>query len=353
MLKSLQSRKHTLANPIRQVEVLEQAVGEGIGLPGFERRLKQMGQYPLVPDRLQIFQVNIGYMCNQVCKHCHVDAGPDRTEAMSRETMQMCLEIIHKTGIPTLDITGGAPEMNSDFRWFVAQARAIGVQEIIVRSNLTIIVSNPKYRDLPEFFRDHNVRVCSSLPFYQSDKTDRQRGEGVFAKSIESLKLLNAVGYGKELVLDLVYNPAGAFLPGSQKELEALFKKELMLQYGVVFNSLLTITNIPVSRFLDYLLTSGNYDEYMEKLVLAFNPATVPGLMCRNTISVDWQGYLYDCDFNQILGLKTEFSAGQHLRDFDLELLERRKIVTGQHCYGCTAGAGSSCQGATAEVSSD
>lgn len=353
MSKSLQSRKHALADPIRQVEVLKQAEQEGNGLPGFHKRLRQIGQYPLVSDRIEIIQVNIGYMCNQVCKHCHVDAGPDRTETMSRETMQMCLDIIHKAGIPTLDITGGAPEMNSDFRWFVTQARAIGVQEIIVRSNLTIIVSNAKYRDLPVFFRDHNVRVCSSLPFYQSDKTDRQRGEGVFAKSIEALKLLNSVGYGKELVLDLVYNPAGAFLPGNQKELEELFKKELWSQYGVVFNNLLTITNIPVSRFLDYLLTSGNYEEYMEKLVSAFNPAAVSGLMCRNTISVDWRGYLYDCDFNQMLGLKTEVAAGQHLRDFDLELLEHREIVTGQHCYGCTAGAGSSCQGATAQVSSD
>jgi radical SAM/Cys-rich protein len=232
----------------------------------------------------------------------------------------------------------------------VSEARARGVKEIIVRSNLTIIVANPKYYDLPDFFEEHQVRVVSSLPFYNAGKTDRQRGEGVFKDSIEALHRLNKIGYGQPgsgLILDLVYNPVGAFLPGDQKQLERDFKQELKQHFNVNFNSLFTITNIPISRFLDFLLESGNYEEYMEKLVNAFNPSAVPGVMCRNTISVDWQGYLYDCDFNQMLGLKTAKSAGQHLSEFDLHQLENRQIVIGQHCFACTAGAGSSCQGAT------
>lgn len=348
MIKSLHARNHGLARQQRQVEVLEHQIFDAGVLPRFEQKIAALEQFPLRPFRIEIFQVNIGYMCNQVCKHCHVDAGPDRKEIMTRETMQQCLYVLHANPIHTLDITGGAPEMNGDFRWFVAEAKKTGVEEIIVRSNLTIIVSNPRYHDLPQFFKAHNVRVCSSLPFYQSDKTDRQRGEGVFTKSIEALKWLNDVGYGKEdsgLILDLVYNPSGAFLPGNQKQLERDFKKELFNHFGIHFNNLFTITNIPVSRFLDFLIESGNYEDYMEKLVMAFNPKALSGLMCRNTISVDWQGYLYDCDFNQMLGLKTHQRAGQHISQFDLQALEQRSIVTGQHCYACTAGAGSSCQG--------
>jgi radical SAM/Cys-rich protein len=261
------------------------------------------------------------------------------------------LEVLEHTKIKTLDITGGAPEMNPDFHYLVSEAHKRGVKEIIVRSNLTIIRSNPKYYDLPQFFKDNHVRVCSSLPFYSADKTDRQRGEGVFKDSIEALQQLNKVGYGKEgsgMVLDLVYNPAGAFLPGDQKGLERDFKKELKDHFGVEFNNLFTITNIPISRFLDFLIESGNYEGYMEKLVNAFNPAAVAGVMCRNTISIDWQGNLYDCDFNQMLGLKTEPKAGQHISTFDVTKLEDRNIVINNHCFACTAGAGSSCQGATA-----
>lgn len=289
-------------------------------------------------------------MCNQVCKHCHVDAGPDRKEIMTRETMEQCLSVLEKSKIKTLDITGGAPEMNPDFRWFVEEAHRIGVSEIIVRSNLTIIVSNPKYHDLPEFFKRNNVRICSSLPFYNASKTDRQRGEGVFKDSIQAIQMLNQVGYGKSdpgLILDLVYNPVGAFLPGDQKQLERDFKKELKEHFNVDFNTLFTITNIPISRFLDFLIESGNYEEYMEKLINAFNPAAVSGVMCRNTISIDWKGFLYDCDFNQMLGLKVNKQNTQHLTTFDIEQLEARDIVIGQHCFACTAGAGSSCQGAT------
>jgi radical SAM/Cys-rich protein len=354
MVKSLRSRHHQLAVQERQRELLEGGPFVDGKLASFSDKLREAGQFPLRPAAAQILQTNIGYMCNQVCKHCHVDAGPDRTEIMTRETMQLCLDVLKNTSIETLDITGGAPEMNPDFRWFVSEAHASGVREIIVRSNLTILVSNPRYLDLPQFFKDNRVRVCSSLPFYQSDKTDRQRGEGVFQKSIQALQLLNQAGYGDpttDLILDLVYNPAGAFLPGSQSELERLFKRELQEHFGIQFNQLFTITNIPVSRFLDYLLSSGNYEEYMETLVAAFNAAAVPGVMCRNTISVDWQGYLHDCDFNQMLGLRTEKSSPQHISDFDLGALNNREIVVGQHCYACTAGAGSSCQGSTIQSS--
>ncbi|MBI3219673.1 MAG: arsenosugar biosynthesis radical SAM protein ArsS [Bacteroidetes bacterium] len=350
MIKSLHARHHQLAQQERQVDWLSNGIFKENKLPTFQQKLEQSGQFPLRSGAIEIFQINIGYMCNQVCKHCHVDAGPDRKEIMTRETMQQCLDVMEHAKIKTLDITGGAPEMNPDFRWLVSEAHQRGVQEIIVRSNLTIFSANPKFNDLPEFFKQHNVRVCSSLPFYNADKTDRQRGEGVFSDSIKGLQMLNVVGYGKEgsgLILDLVYNPTGAFLPGDQKALERDFKKELKNHFNIEFNQLFTITNIPISRFLDFLIESGNYESYMEKLVNAFNPAAVAGVMCKNTISIDWQGNMYDCDFNQMLGLKVEKKAGQHIRDFSLASLQNREVVINQHCFACTAGAGSSCQGAT------
>jgi radical SAM/Cys-rich protein len=240
--------------------------------------------------------------------------------------------------------------MNPDFRWFVEEIRKLG-RQVIVRCNLTIIVANKKYHDLPEFYKKHGIRVVSSLPYFTAARTDAQRGDGVFADSIKALQMLNAVGYGQAgsaLVLDLVYNPSGAFLPGSQVSLEADFKKKLSQGYGISFNNLLAITNLPVSRFLDYLIQSGNYEEYMEKLVNAFNPVAAAQVMCRNTISVGWDGYLYDCDFNQMLDLKVAAPASRHIRDFKEELLLKRSIIVNQHCYGCTAGAGSSCGGTTA-----
>jgi radical SAM/Cys-rich protein len=343
MIKSLHARHHQLANQERQVEFLSNGIFKEGKLPTFQKKIEPIGYYPLKPSKIEIFQVNIGYMCNH--------AGPDRKEIMTRDTMQQCLDVLEKSKIKTLDITGGAPEMNPDFRYFVSEAHQRGVKEIIVRSNLTIITANPKYNDLPEFFKENNVRVCSSLPFYNADKTDRQRGEGVFKDSIVGLQMLNKVGYGTEgsgLILDLVYNPTGAFLPGDQIQLERDFKKELKAHFDVDFNNLFTITNIPISRFLDFLIESGNYEEYMEKLINAFNPGAVAGVMCRNTISIDWQGFMYDCDFNQMLGLKTQERAGQHISNFSIAQLEDREIVIGQHCFGCTAGAGSSCQGATA-----
>ncbi len=350
MIKSLHARHHKLASQEHQVEFLENGIFKSGKFPTFRQKIESAQHFPLLPGKLEILQVNIGYMCNQTCKHCHVDAGPDRKEIMTRETMQACLDVLERAKINTLDITGGAPEMNPDFQWFVEAASRAGVNEIIVRSNLTIIRSNPKYYSLPEFFKQNQVRVCSSLPFYNAGKTDRQRGEGVFKDSMEALHGLNKVGYGKEgsgLILDLVYNPTGAFLPGDQKQLERDFKKELSEHFGVSFNSLFTITNIPISRFLDFLIESGNYEDYMEKLIGAFNPSAIKRVMCRSMISVDWLGNLYDCDFNQMLGLKTEKSAGQHIITFDTAQLENRDIVIGQHCFACTAGAGSSCQGAT------
>ena len=262
--------------------------------------------------------------------------------------MLECLRVLKSTDIHTMDLTGGAPEMNPNFRWFVTEASRLGIQDIIVRSNLTILSANKKYHDLPDFFREHRIHIISSLPFYKKEKTDRQRGIGVFNRSIEALKHLNLEGYGLEttgLMLDLVYNPAGAFLPTGQDALERDFKKALQDDYGISFNRLFSITNLPISRFLEYLLASGNYEDYMTALVDAFNPAALSQLMCLNTLSVGWDGRLYDCDFNQMLQMPVN-SSTNHIRDFRPETLQNRNILTSQHCYGCTAGAGSSCQGA-------
>ncbi|WP_424495206.1 arsenosugar biosynthesis radical SAM (seleno)protein ArsS [Salinimicrobium sp. GXAS 041] len=344
--KSLAARKDHLSRPANQLELLANGIFKSGELPTFREKVKQTyGE--LKPGRLEILQINLGYMCNQVCSHCHVDAGPDRKEIMTRETMQHCLEAINKTGAHTLDLTGGAPEMNPNFRWFVEEASKAGIKDFIVRSNLTIIVANKKYYDLPEFFKKHNVHVISSLPFYKKEKTDRQRGKGVFNKSIEALKMLNAVGYGKEgsgLKLDLVYNPSGAFLPTNQEALEKDFKNALKKDFDIDFNQLFAITNLPISRFLEYLIASENYEDYMYALVEAFNPSAVQNVMCTNTISVSWDGWLYDCDFNQMLELKVA-SKVKHIKDYNEEVLQNREILISQHCYGCTAGAGSSCQG--------
>jgi len=349
-MKSLKIQNHALADTLIQLKVLNQATEQGVKFPAFTQKLHDINLFPLRPTQLEIFQVNVGKMCNQVCKHCHVDAGPDRKEIMTRATMQLCLNAIKNSAIGTVDITGGAPEMNPDFRWFVEEISKLG-RQIIVRCNLTIIMANKKYRDLPEFFKKHQVHVVSSLPYFSAARTNAQRGDGVFEDSVAALKLLNAVGYGQEgsnLILDLVYNPSGAFLPAAQQGLENEFKKKLREGFGITFNNLFAITNIPVSRFLDYLLQSKNYDAYMEKLVNAFNPGAAANVMCRNTISVGWDGYLYDCDFNQMLDLKVAGTAPQHLREFNVASLNNRSIILNQHCYGCTAGAGSSCGGTTA-----
>ena len=348
---SLKRKGSDLSQGYVQLNVLNGKDVADARFPRFAERLAGQGHRPFKPTEIEIFQLNIGKLCNQTCAHCHVDAGPDRKEEnMQRADLELCLQVIAATpSIRTVDITGGAPEMNPHFRWFVEECTKLGKQ-VIDRCNLTIIMANPKYRDLPEFLAKHRVQVVSSLPYFSKGRTDGQRGDGVFEDSIQALQLLNAVGYGNPetgLKLDLVFNPSGAYLPGKQETLQAEFKRQLKRKYDIVFNELYAITNLPVSRFLDYLLESGNYAEYMQKLVDAYNPATVEGLMCRNTISVSWDGYLYDCDFNQMLDLKVA-AKGQHLRDFDLDELRHRNIVLNQHCYGCTAGAGSSCGGTVA-----
>jgi radical SAM/Cys-rich protein len=350
MKKSLKARNNDIANTSRQMEILSEGVFATGELPTFAAKIKETNQFPLRPKKLEVLQINLGYMCNQVCSHCHVDAGPDRKEIMTLDTMKQCLEVIHKTAAHTLDLTGGAPEMNPNFRWFVAEASKAGIKDFIVRSNLTIIRANKKYHDLPEFFKKYNVHVVSSMPHWTRGKTDKQRGDGVFDKSIKVLQELNAVGYGIEgsdLKLDLVYNPSGAFLPGDQQALENDFKKALKAEFDIDFHSLFAITNLPISRFLDYLIASENYEDYMISLVDAYNPAAVANVMCTNTLSVSWDGWLYDCDFNQMLNLKVA-SKVKHIADYNEDLLQDRNIIINQHCYGCTAGAGSSCQGVVA-----
>ena len=343
-MTSLKAAHHELSDAGRQLQILGQSLE---GLPRFEDRLSQIGLQPLSPVETEILQINVGKMCNQTCEHCHVDAGPDRQEIMTRETMKYCLEAIENSSVHTVDITGGAPEMNPDFRWFVEEVSKLG-RQVMVRSNLTILTVNKTYRTLPEFFARHRATIVSSLPCYTAENTDRQRGEGVFDRSIEALQMLNAVGYGQpgsSLQLHLVYNPLGAVLPPPQEKLKSDYQRVLKQQFGIDFNDLYCITNMPISRFLDYLKSQGKYQEYMETLIHAFNPAALSGLMCRNMISVGWEGSLYDCDFNQMLELKVESGAPRHIRDFDLKELSRRQIVLNQHCYGCTAGAGSSCGG--------
>lgn len=348
--KSLHKRESELANVNKQLEILSNGIFQNGELPKFKDRIAESGQFPLQPKPLEILQINVGYMCNQVCAHCHVDAGPDRKEIMTKETMQQCLDVIKASGAHTLDLTGGAPEMNPNFRWFVEEAAKIGIKDFIVRSNLTIILANKKYHDLPEFFKKYNIHVVSSMPHWTRGKTDKQRGEGVFNKSIEALKMLNKVGYGmpeSDLKLDLVYNPSGAFLPGDQMSLEKEFKNALLEDFGIHFHSLFAITNLPISRFLDYLIASENYEDYMYALVEAYNPTAVKNVMCTNTLSVSWDGWLYDCDFNQMLDLKVA-SKTQHISQYNKDMLQKRNIIISQHCYGCTAGAGSSCQGTVA-----
>jgi radical SAM/Cys-rich protein len=351
-MKSLKAQGHYLSDTNHQIEVLEHAGSTDMfKLIPFQKKMEELGLYPLKPISVEIFQINVGKMCNQVCKHCHVDAGPDRKEIMTRETMHLCLDTLRHSTIKIVDLTGGAPEMNPDFRWFVEEIKKLD-KHIIVRCNLTIILANKKYHDLPEFYKRHQIEIVSSLPFYTADRTDRQRGNGVFEDSVRALQMLNSVGFGKEgtgLILNLVYNPAGAFLPPSQASLEREYKAELKKRYGIEFNELFAITNMPISRYLDYLLQSGNYEKYMEKLTAAFNPAAAKGVMCRNTISVGWDGWLYDCDFNQMLDLKVSCKQSSHLSNFHIDSLNNRDIIVNQHCFGCTAGAGSSCGGTVAE----
>jgi radical SAM/Cys-rich protein len=340
--QTLARRRDPLALPAAQVRLLE----TDSSIPPFDETLEERGLAPLEAAGMEIFQINMGKLCNQTCRHCHVDAGPDRTEKMSRETMEQCLRVLERTRIPTVDITGGAPELNPDFRWLVHQCRKLN-RHVIDRCNLSVLLL-PSQADLVGFLATNRVEVVASLPYYLEEETDRQRGPGAFHRSIDGLRRLNAEGYGRDgsdLVLNLVYNPVGAYLPPCQEEMERDYRRELQERHGVVFNRLFTITNMPISRFLEFLIASGNYARYMQRLAGAFNPRAATEVMCRSTLSVGWDGRLFDCDFNQMLDLPADHGAPGHIRDFDLAALSRRRIVTGRHCYGCTAGAGSSCGG--------
>lgn len=339
-------------NPLADIE-RQRSILESTGntsLPQFQAVLADNGIPKLQRGRLETLQVNVGKLCNQTCRHCHVDAGPDRRELMARETFEECLRIIRESDVRTVDITGGAPEMNPHFEWFVTEVRKLN-RHVIDRCNLTILLA-PGYTHFSQFLADHQVEVVASLPCYLEENCDSQRGNGVFRKSIEALKLLNTLGYGKtgnSLTLSLVYNPTGLSLPPNQQKLEQSYRDQLRQRYGIEFNQLFTITNMPISRFLNDLLTSGRYDEYMSLLVRSFSRDAVDGLMCRSTISVDWQGFLYDCDFNQMLNLPLAGSSRIHISDIKAEALNGRLITVGRHCFGCTAGAGSSCRGALLE----
>jgi radical SAM/Cys-rich protein len=317
---------------------------------GFAQRLEEHS-ISLRRGRPEILQVNVGKLCNLTCVHCHVNAGPKRKEIMTHETIDRVLEWLSKTEIPVVDLTGGAPEMIPDFRYFIERVRTLESPcHVIDRCNLTILL-DPGYGELPEFLAKHKVEIIASMPCYTPENVNAQRGEGVFEASIAALRLLNDLGYGiaSDLPLHLIYNPVGAFLPGSQAELEGNYKRELSEHFGIVFNRLYTITNLPIGRFASYLRHNNRLDEYMELLINSFNPATINGLMCRNTISVGWRGEVYDCDFNQQLGMQWSRNGGSKpmfLWHIDPDSLEDREIMTGDHCFGCTAGAGSTCGGA-------
>lgn len=316
----------------------------------FDDVLRESNLFPLTSTGIEALQINFGYLCNQACKHCHVQAGPHRTEIISKEVLKSCLDILCRSKIPTVDITGGAPEINPHFEWFVKEAIALK-RHVMVRCNLTIL-TEPDFEHVAQFYADQRVQMIASLPYYSERFVDSQRGKGVFDKSIQALKKLNALGFGDEttgLLLNLVYNPVGAFLPPSQAGIEADFKRELWQRFGVRFNHLFTIANMPIGRFRDFLFTTGNYESYMQRLIAAYNPQAAAGVMCRYTLSIGWDGILYDCDFNQILKLNCNHGAPDHINEFSFEKLKNRQIVTGLHCYGCTAGAGSSCGGAVVE----
>ena len=342
VLPTLQKQRHSLASGAAQRERLAE-------LPlsrSFQSALDSAGLRTLRPGKTEFLQMNVGKKCNQTCHHCHVDAGPDRTEMMSAAVIDACLAVLSANRIPTLDITGGAPELHSEFRHLVREATACG-SHVIDRCNLTV-TRLPNYRWVVPFLAEHRVEVVASLPYFQERQTDAQRGEGVFQDSIDALRELNAYGYGCEgtgLLLNLVTNPVGAFLPPAQTSAERDWKRELERRHGIVFNRLYTITNMPISRFLQHLEEKHQTEEYLERLVQAFNPAAAAGVMCRNTISVGWDGRLYDCDFNQMLDLPIASASGSIL-EFDAATLGARNIALGPHCFGCTAGAGSSCGGA-------
>ncbi len=311
-------------------------------MSSFDDKVRETLGGPLMATDIAILQVNVGYACNMNCKHCHLSAGPYRSECMSLETVNQVLGALGDSGIRTLDITGGAPELNPHLRVLVSEARAAGVH-VIVRTNLTVLL-DPGMEHLPEFYRNHGVEIAASLPHFTGASVDRVRGGDTFEKSLRVLRRLNDLGYGKEetgLVLNLVYNPPGALLPGSQRELEETYRKELAVR-GIVFNSLLVFANVALGRFRDFLIRTKGFDGYMASIRKAFNPATLDGLMCRHLVSVRWDGTLFDCDFNQVPSMAVEDTCPAHISRFDVERLARRRIMTDEHCFVCTAGAGTS-----------
>jgi len=347
---TLRSRRLPLASPSEQIAVLESVRLDGCPSGGsFDRAIADSGAEELRAGEVGILQINVGKLCNMTCRHCHVDAGPDRgRESMDRATAEACIRALDLTEAHTVDLTGGAPELNPNFRFLVEEARARG-RHVIDRCNLTVLLLK-RNRDLPDWLADQGVEVVCSLPHHRQRNTDAQRGNGTFTRSIEALHRLNEAGYGlgdPDRLLTLVANPVGAVLAGSQCSMETEWKRGLERNHGVTFDRLITLNNLPISRFLEWLQDSGNLEAYMELLVKSFNPATVGGLMCRTTLSIGWDGSIYDCDFNQMLELDSRTGSGEmNIRDFDPAALSGRRIVTGRHCFGCTAGAGSSCGGA-------
>ena len=354
MVRTLARRGHALADPAAQLRVLSgrpTPEAGGPSAPDFAGALADAGLPTLRAAAVETLQVNVGKLCNMTCAHCHVDAGPDRkAENMSAATAGAVLGLLEVSGAGTLDLTGGAPEMNPHFRRLVTAARGLG-RHVIDRCNLTILAA-PAYEWAAPFLAENGVEVVASLPCYTAENCDAQRGDGAFMKSVEALRSLNELGYGvrAELPLTLVYNPVGPSLPPPQGELEADYKTRLREDFGVRFTRLFTITNMPIARYLDHLVETGRYEEYMEKLTAAFNPAAVAGVMCRTTLSVNWDGSLSDCDFNQMLDLPLAGRRPRNVHDAPpAELLRQvldRPVTTGPHCFGCTAGAGSGCTGA-------
>jgi radical SAM/Cys-rich protein len=352
---TLHRQADRLADPATQLKLLNQLQITSPKPSNFSNALQSAGWSNLTTDRLDIFQINIGKLCNMSCRHCHVDAGPDRTtENMDRATIDACLTLLDQTTATTVDITGGAPELNPHFRYLVDACIERGKQ-VIDRCNLTVLLL-PGCRDLPQWLADRNVEIVCSLPHYRQRNTDSQRGDGTYEKSIEALRQLNQVGYGQgdpQRRLTLVTNPVGAYLPSHQPSLEQEWKTGLAQHQNISFDRLIALTNMPISRYLHWLETSGNLTRYMEILINSFNPATLPGLMCRNTLSIGWDGQIYDCDFNQMLNLPSisqpQTSQPLTIHNIQPKDLVTRAIRTDRHCFGCTAGAGSSCGGAIEE----